>query len=54
MLRAQHTNACKIYLHPTTCTRPCFIDDFQRRTGMQVITTPHGLAVATPQNGGRP
>ncbi|MFG0272703.1 hypothetical protein [Pseudomonas sp. zjy_14] len=52
MTLLQHTRECKIYLHPTACTRPSFIDAFQRRTGLQVITTPTGLAMATPHDGG--
>lgn len=52
MLRAQHLQGCKVYLHPTVCTRPTAIEAFQRRTGLQVITTPTGLAMATPHNGG--
>ncbi len=51
MLHAQHTQGCKVYLHPTACTRPSFIDAFQRRTGLKVITTPTGLAMATLDDG---
>jgi len=53
MPTARHTHGCKVYLHPTACTRPSFIDAFQRRTGLQVITTPTGLALATPHDGGQ-
>lgn len=53
MTRAQHSQGCKVYLHPTACTRPSFIDAFQRRTGLRVITTPTGLAMATPHDEGR-
>lgn len=52
MTLLQHTRECKIYLHPTACTRPSFIDAFQRRTGLKVITTPTGLAMATLDDGG--
>lgn len=51
MLSAQHTQGCKVYLHPTTCTRPSFIDAFQRRTGLRVVTTRNGFAMATSQEG---
>ncbi|MDT8921763.1 hypothetical protein RBE51_02760 [Pseudomonas taiwanensis] len=54
MPRAQHPDECKVYLHPTACTRPSFVEAFQRRTGLQVFTTPQGFAMAAPQDGGRP
>lgn len=41
----------KVYLHPTTCTRPTVIAAFQRRTGLQLIVSPSGLVRAVPEGG---
>lgn len=42
---------CKVYLHPTTCTRPAIVDAFQRRTGLQLIVSPTGIVRAIPVGG---
>lgn len=51
MPTAQHRNGCKIYLHPTTCTRPAIVEAFQRSTGLQVIVSPAGYVRAIPNGG---
>lgn len=51
MAHTQHTQRGKIYLHPTTCTRPAVINAFQRQTGLQLIVSPTGLVRAVPTGG---
>lgn len=51
MPTAQHRNGCKIYLHPTTCTRPAIVEAFERSTGLQVIVSPEGFVRAVPIGG---
>lgn len=51
MPTAQHTNGCKVYLHPTTCTRPAIVKAFQRSTGLQLIVSPAGHVRAVPNGG---
>lgn len=51
MPTVQHAEGCKVYLHPTTCTRPAVVDAFQRRTGLQLIVSPTGLVRAVPAGG---
>lgn len=51
MPTAQHTNGCKVYLHPTTCTRPAIVEAFQRSTGLQLIVSPAGHVRAVPNGG---
>lgn len=46
-----HRNRCKVYLHPTTCTRPAIIEAFQRSTGLQLIVSPTGHVRAVPIGG---
>lgn len=48
---AQHPQGGKVYLHPTTCTRPAVVDAFQRRTGLRLIVTSSGLVRAVPTGG---
>lgn len=42
---------CKVYLHPTTCTRPAIVEAFQRSTGLQLIVSPAGHVRAVPNGG---
>lgn len=51
MPTTQLRNGCKVYLHPTTCTRPATIEAFQRFTGLQLIVTPSGHVRAVPNGG---
>ncbi len=51
MPTAQHRNGCKVYLHPTTCTRPSIVEAFQRSTGLQLIVSPSGHVRAVPNEG---
>lgn len=48
---AQHSQGGKVYLHPTTCSRPAVVDAFQRRTGLRLIVSPTGLVRAVPAGG---
>lgn len=47
----QYQLTCKVYLHPSTCTRPAIIDAFQRRTGLQIVVSSNGHAQAVPNGG---
>jgi len=51
MPTAQHKERCKVYLHPTTCTRPPIIEAFQRLTGLQLFVSPSGYVRAIPHGG---
>lgn len=51
MAHAQHPQRGKIYLHPTTCTRPSIVDAFQRRTGLRLIISTSGIVRAVPAGG---
>lgn len=51
MAHTQHLQRGKIYLHPTTCTRPAVVAAFQRLTGLQLIVSPSGLVRAVPEGG---
>ncbi len=51
MPTTQHSQGGKVYLHPTTCTRPAIVDAFQRRTGLRLIVTSTGLVRAVPTGG---
>lgn len=51
MQTTQHTEAVKVYLHPTACTRPTVIAAFQRRTGLELIVSPTGVVRAVPMKG---
>lgn len=47
----QHTQAGKVYLHPTACSRPAVVAAFQHRTGLQLIVSPAGVVRAVPMKG---
>lgn len=51
MQAKHHHSTCKVYLHPSTCSRPAAVDAFQRRTGLQIIVSPNGHAQAVHSGG---
>ncbi|MNO74863.1 hypothetical protein D3C76_658790 [compost metagenome] len=51
MPTVQYSSRCKVYLHPTTCTRPAIVEAFQRSTGLQLIVSPTGHVRAVPNGG---
>lgn len=52
MKSAQHNGSVAILIHPTACSSVAKIQAFQRSTGLQLVVTLEGKALAVPANGG--